>query len=690
MVNDSTFKNEEKKLSKTIELLIKARESLNKIVQRVGGENLDLLESLRNNPETSGTDFFVFMEKLHTQNTALNLKDKFQRLEEFKYQLAEPYFARLDLRDMKKDHDETFYIGKFGFTDKVPVIIDWRAKIASIYYRYRYPQKHVKYESEYGTERLDLLLKRTFDIENGELIKFYNNDIKLDENEIITDKIKKRTGGVLEDIVETIQRSQLDIIEADPRQLCIVQGCVGSGKSTVAIHKLAHIFFNFPKLIHPERTILIVKNQILVGYLSTLFPKLGIFNINYGTIKDLLINLYFREGLSVEIDLDKANDSFLEYNIDSIRKMEQEIYSMKSMLELQIKKIFENPELESYGGQKFDYSIPALENINSIIEDLNEEIEIQGGIIADESISNYRKEVHRMNIKTIKKLITKLKKLSTEYKRTSLYTVLLSINVEAKKKLSYNEFLCYIYIFIEIVGLSNFKKYEYCVIDEGQDFSALEYLVLGKLVINARFAIFGDLNQGFNNDNISDWSEILSVLDTKDRNVFFELDTSYRCTKQIVRFANEILLNFTKLYLPKSIDRNGEIPTAIEVDRNNDVAAKFLKRLEMDSVNYNKSIGIIFYDEDMLNQFKSILEGISVIKDRLIVLDETKRINYISSGIYLMNFESCKGLEFSKAYVFSKKKGLNITFDEAKKEFVAVTRAMNDLVVYYIKEGRNA
>ena len=110
----------------------------------------------------------------------------------------------------------------------------------------------------------------------------------------------------------------MDIIEADPRQVCIVQGCVGSGKSTVAIHKLAHIFFNFPKLIHPERTILIVKNQILVGYLSTLFPKLGIFNINYGTIKDLLVNLYFREALSIEINLDKANDSFLEYNIESL------------------------------------------------------------------------------------------------------------------------------------------------------------------------------------------------------------------------------------------------------------------------------------------------------------------------------------------------------------------------------------
>jgi len=73
----------------------------------------------------------------------------------------------------------------------------------------------------------------------------------LDETTIISEKIQKRTGGVLEDIVQTIQKSQLNIIECDPRQVCIVQGCVGSGKSTVAIHKLAHIFLITRKLYIP-------------------------------------------------------------------------------------------------------------------------------------------------------------------------------------------------------------------------------------------------------------------------------------------------------------------------------------------------------------------------------------------------------------------------------------------------------
>lgn len=266
------MQQEKSKLTEVQSRLKSAKKVLEDAFKTVGQENLETLKELRENPETNGSDFFFFMEQLHEKNQVFNFKDKFQRLEEIASLLKETYFARLDLRD-NVSNEESLYIGKFGYTEEKPIIIDWRAKIASVYYRYRYPQKNVKYDTPDGEVVKDLTLKRTFEIDGGELIKYFNNDIQLDESEIIAGKISKRTGGVLEDIVETIQESQLDIIEADPRQLCIVQGCVGSGKSTVAIHKLSHIFFNHQKLITPERSILIAKNQILVGYLSTLFQN---------------------------------------------------------------------------------------------------------------------------------------------------------------------------------------------------------------------------------------------------------------------------------------------------------------------------------------------------------------------------------------------------------------------------------
>src|SRR4030066_1743772 len=245
-MDNLTFTEEKNKFEDTLNKVNKAYDVLNNSLKVVGKDNLEKLKDLRENPETSGADFHFFLEQLNQENTAFNLRDKLTRVDEFANMVKQPYFARIDIKN--EDEKKSLYIGKFGYTEKEPVIIDWRAKIASIYYKYRYPQKKVTYIVDDNKFIYDLDLKRTFDIDNGVLIKYYNNDIQLDESEIILDKLSKRTGGVLEDIVETIQESQLNIIESDPRKICIVQGCVGSGKSTVAIHKLSHIFFNHPNL----------------------------------------------------------------------------------------------------------------------------------------------------------------------------------------------------------------------------------------------------------------------------------------------------------------------------------------------------------------------------------------------------------------------------------------------------------
>ena len=251
-MDKKVFEQEEKNLASTLDKVIKAKDVLENKLEGIGRENLGKLKDLRETPETSGLDFFMFLDQMHQDNLSFNLKDKFHRLEELGYLEKDPYFARIDLEDSTSREVKNVYIGKFGYTEKIPVITDWRAKIASVYYRYRYPQKDVKYQTPDGEISSDLNLKRTFEIDKGSIVKYYNNDLQLDESEIIAEKIEQRTGGVLEDIVETIQESQLDIIEADPRNICVVQGCVGSGKSTVAIHKLSHIFFNYPTLISPR------------------------------------------------------------------------------------------------------------------------------------------------------------------------------------------------------------------------------------------------------------------------------------------------------------------------------------------------------------------------------------------------------------------------------------------------------
>ena len=680
-MDDNVLKKEKKHLEETLSKIEYAKDVVIQNIESIGKENLEKLKDLRDDPETSGTDFHFFLEQLHQKNLTFNIKDKYKKLDELSYLSKEPYFARIDLQDSSQL--QKIYVGKFGYTEDIPIVTDWRAKIASVYYRYRYPQKNVKYETPLGVETRDLLLKRTYEIDDGSLVKYYNNDIQLDESEIIAEKIEKRTGGVLEDIVETIQEAQLDIIEADPRQICIVQGCVGSGKSTVAIHKLSHIFFNFPSVVKPERSILIAKNQILVGYLSTLFPKLGIFDINYKTLRELIFHLIFREEININVDLDQNTDTS-GFTKAYLKKLRNSIGKIHQKVAVDIDKLLTDEEFAGFAGFKYISEETVFENLNELTLDLEEELNMQRESVK-ENPKSIRAELHKENIKVLKKLIGKIKKLRLDLKTYTFPKLLKTYGINSTDKLGYKDTLILLYIYLELFGLKNFKQYEYCVVDEGQDFSVLEYSVLGKLVLHGRFSILGDLNQSYKEEGITQWEDISDAITEAKSAQTFLLETNYRSTKPIIDLANKILSPHTKTYLPKSINRIGTEPEILEFDKSEDLFESLKNSLNHDIKHLSKSIGIICFDSVNFEASKEIVFKSDIDKSKFIELDPRVRISYIPKGIYLTMFNDCKGLEFAKVYIL----GLNLdktsTFKKAKEAFVAVTRAMNEVSIYSVK-----
>ncbi len=681
-MSDPIKVEETKHLDKTIEIIKNATEDLRARLKAIGVDNLEKLADLRANPET-GTDFEMFMVQMHERNTNFNLRDKFQRLEEMDYLTKNPYFARIDLKSQNPDIPEQIYIGKFGYNVDQPVVTDWRASIASIYYRYRFPQKNVEFKTIEGTNKCDLDLKRTFDIDNGNLVKYYNNDIQLDENEIIIEKVKERTGGVLEDIVETIQKDQMEIIEADPRQICIVQGCVGSGKSTVAIHKLAHIFFHFPNYIHPEKSVLIVKNQILIGYLATLFPKLGIFDINFKTLRDLVVNSLFREGLNISVDLDTVDDKQV-YGLKEIQNIYQIIDRVHKNYELKINHIFSDPELTSYGGYKYSKEFSVYENLDEISQDITEELDSLKEAIKDNPDS-FRTPVYKDNIKLLRRIVTKINDLKLRLKSEVLHDVLKQLNIDINRKLDYSSTLVLVLVYKKLYGFNKTNVFEYCIVDEAQDFSLLEFAVLNSFVLRGRFGLFGDLNQMVNESGVIAWEDIQKVIPEAKNAQVFKLETNYRSTKSIIALANKIMGKYTELYLPKSVNRIGPEPVITNFDSVAPLIKDFAIHLKEDVKDISKTVGIICANEDIQNKAKKIIDDLEFDKTKFVNLDPSTRITYLPKGVYLMSIEECKGLEFSKVYLL----GLNLdninTILDARKAFVGVTRAMNELHVLGLK-----
>jgi len=521
-------------------------------------------------------------------------------------------------------------------------------------------------------------LKRTFEFDGGKVTKYFNNDIGLSENEVIIDKIKDRSGGVLEDIVETIQESQIEIIDADPRQVCIVQGCVGSGKSTVAIHKLSHIFFNYSELIKPEKSILISKSRVLVDYLSTLFPRLGIFDLKYKTVRDLMFKLLTQDAPKFKFNLD-LNQDISDIHLDFYESLDKNIQEIKRSTFEEISKLVNSGMNSETSYYKFNQNLSIKKQISEITTDLDDAVSFLKDDVRELKGNSFEIEKKKLTITRIQNIKKEIKSVESSMLNKSFKEIMKRYSISGT--LGYRESLIFLYTYVELYGIKEEEMFEYCVIDEAQDLCVLELALISKFVTNNRFCIIGDLNQNIHNNPLSTWEEIFPIFKGSKISTF-QLDTNYRSTRNIIEFSNKILSSFTKLYLPKSIEKFGPEVELIDSESSEDRLKTFSELIKKDFDDLKKSVGVIFYNFEEYERYISLLQKMSDNPEKLIVLSEDKKAVYSPRVVYATDFSHCKGLEFNKVYLFGFNSYKLNDFEEAKKFFVGSTRAMNELIIF--------
>ena len=226
---------EEQKLAEVIKIaqsnLEKAQEDISKMDQDVA----DLYASIEHRDK----------ESLILWNDATKrLRQLKREMDRFVKARKKPYFGRIDFKDPNMKFEESYYIGRVGIakTPSEPVVIDWRAPIASVYYENSIGPCQYTVSSE-GTFEIDLLRKRTYTIENDTLKDFFDSDVVANDD-LLTSYLAKNKKAVLGEIIATIQKEQNMIIRRSPKTNMIVQGCAGSGKTTVAMHRISYILYN--------------------------------------------------------------------------------------------------------------------------------------------------------------------------------------------------------------------------------------------------------------------------------------------------------------------------------------------------------------------------------------------------------------------------------------------------------------
>lgn len=243
------------------------------------------ISRLKRSPDKSGKE----LRNLLTIN-ANHLEKLKQSLKKHEGALDKPYFGRIDYDDLCQPSLETLYIGKSGIARQQDIfIVDWRAPAASIYYE-NVPGAGSYEVPGVGTVEINLHLKRSYDISGGALRGYYDNDIASND-ELLVSYLSRNKDAALGDIIATIQKEQNLIIRQPPFKNMLIQGVAGSGKTTVIMHHLSYVLYNFSKYLQPEERCIIGGNKFLLSYISSGLPELDITHIHAKTMEDFLIGL---------------------------------------------------------------------------------------------------------------------------------------------------------------------------------------------------------------------------------------------------------------------------------------------------------------------------------------------------------------------------------------------------------------
>lgn len=237
-------------------------------------------------------------DEQYIQNMSKEYSNKLKNLNKA---ISIPYFARIDFKEDKQNNIQKIYIGKTGiFNDDYEVVVtDWRAPISSIYYDGQLGK--VKYECPDGIIKGDLSKKRVYTIENSILKDYQDIDITTND-EFLQECLNENSEARLKNIISTIQSEQNKIIRAKMSNPLIVQGVAGSGKTTVALHRIAYLVYTYEKEFNPDEFLIIAPNKFFLDYISNVLPDLGVDYVRQQTFEEFML-----ENIDANFEINPIN-----------------------------------------------------------------------------------------------------------------------------------------------------------------------------------------------------------------------------------------------------------------------------------------------------------------------------------------------------------------------------------------------
>ncbi|AMN31992.1 HelD family protein [Clostridium perfringens] len=638
-----------------------------------------------------------FDHERYVKEQAFTTIDK--KLKELTILKESPYFGRVTFNDLEFDQKDTLYVGRFGVTPEgsyEPVIVDWRAPVASLFYHGSLGE--ASYTSPDGPIKCDIEGRRQIIVKKGELKGVFDSAIDV-KDDILQMVLSNNSSDKLKDVIMTIQQEQDEIIRKERTSNIVVNGVAGSGKTTIALHRVAYLLYNYRKELE-DKVLILGPNGIFMEYISQVLPSLGEVGVKQETfasfaLKEMDSELYimsFDKYLEKILSEDKEfiEDAKYKNSYEIIKDLDNLVKEMdKDYFHVEDVKYFgdlviSKEEIEEMFNKHYEY-MPLFrrsEKIKRIILskikdkrdekvwELNEELRKEKEkltpeeLLIEENNLEFRRKLRIREI--VKEVMDSRAKLDRWISREDVLDIYDRFNGN-KKEYTINDLAPILYLAIKLEGKKATKDYRHVVIDEAQDYSPLQFKVVRELTGTKYFTVVGDVNQRLiKYSDLAPMMELGKIFDDVNPDIY-NLNKSYRSTYEIMEYANKYLDE--DRIIP--IVRHGKPVEEIEFHNNEELSESIIESLKEFSNEGLESIAIITRDKEELEKVYNLISN----KVHLVKFDN-EDVLYKGGNVIIPSYFA-KGLEFDGVIIVDN--GSSKDENEDLIKYIMSTRALHRL-----------
>lgn len=601
--------------------------------------------------------------------------------------LEKPYFGRVDYTEEGTSRKESLYIGKNGVSKNRTevLIVDWRAPVSTLYYENELGCGSY-FVPESGEVRVDLNLKRTFDVSGGKLLGYYDNDTAATD-ELLVKYLSQNKDVVLSDIISTIQKEQNEIIRESPYTNVIVQGVAGSGKTTVAMHRISYILYNYENRFAPSEFCIIGGNDMLLGYITSGLPELDVHDVRQKRmdmfLQDLVNNTAVRKKYKyTQAVKDEAYKSRMEFVFaleEYLGKLKCGLIPSEDIVDEKMGVLLSGESIGNTLRENPEYSVLQLQKL------LNERLQKRIVFLLPEDETEKKKALKKQyrgyfKMEKDEKDILKIYDgFLRDYQSGKGYPI---TGFAQDKTYHVYDLAALALILKRMAAQELIEEYGQIIIDEAQDFGSMVYYVLKQVLYQCHFTIMGDVSQNINYETgMNSWKEMKEQIFAEDQRgssaamQFHILAKSYRNTIEISEYAGKILEKASfGAYKITPVIRHGREVAFYREGGKDEVLAEKIGELVKEIKNRGfDTAAVICRNEAEAEKVRQLLH-----------INTGTEEQCFSKGMMVLPIQLTKGLEFDTVILWNPDEdayGENEA--DAKLLYVAVTRALHELHIVY-------